>query len=45
MKEVKLHEQGDSLEFKQRVLNMFTGKVPAVSMTMQRQSWVGRRIE
>jgi len=28
MKEVKFDEQGESLEFKQRVLNILTGKVP-----------------
>ena len=41
MKEVKLHEQGESLVFKQRVLNMLTGEVPVITLIMQRQSWVG----
>jgi len=38
MKEVKLHEQGESLEFKQRVLNISTGKVRVIPFITQRQS-------
>jgi hypothetical protein len=39
VKEMKLREQGESLEFKQRVPNMFTGKVPVITPIMHRHRW------